>query len=90
MPKDPSRFRVVEGDDNPERRGTFVLKSGKKAQKVRKYECSECSDELDYSYDALIQLRLSSVEIDGKLIGGETWWCCNRCERRKFLVKRHY
>lgn len=85
--KPPSRFRVVDGgNEKPQRVG--VTPSGKRVT-LELYRCGKCSEELGMSYDDLIRKRTCSLLKNGKLIAGEEWWVCARCDKRVALIERY-
>ncbi|RIA47319.1 hypothetical protein [Dichotomicrobium thermohalophilum] len=78
------RFQVVDGDKpSPKYRSR---KTGEPVH-VRPYKCGHCSEQLGYSFTALIQVRLDAVEENDKLRGGALWWACARCLHAKYRIR---
>ena len=58
----------------------------KRGVRVKPHKCGPCSKRLRYEYSALVQGLLAPHEADGKLIGGQYWWLCAKCNRPYYFI----
>jgi hypothetical protein len=83
--EEPSRLRVIQGgagqkeSRRPEKR---VRASGKRVSE-QPFVCSACNE------TSLQRLRLGARDVNGKLRGGEDWWCCGGCRRAWYRIKSY-
>ena len=87
MSKFPRRFRIIEGGAVSAKPKAIIIKSGASPSKIEKFECPNCSAEVDHPYGTLIEARIGTHVVDGELVGGALFWCCRRCERPYFHVR---